>query len=84
MLGHLSSTLATFFFFFWEYVQKKLQMYESALLGWDHRAHTGHASYDPRRVLRAHNTHFQRIGHMVAFLPFSLPFFLFFCVVMTH
>ena len=23
------------------YVQKKLQMYESALLGWDHRAYTG-------------------------------------------
>ena len=44
-------------------------MYESALLDWDHRAHTGPASYDPRGVLRAHNTHFQRTGHMVAFRP---------------
>ena len=33
------------FYFFGEYVQKKLQMYESTLLGWDHRAHTGPASY---------------------------------------
>ena len=44
-------------------------MYESALLDWDHRTHTGPASYDPRGVLRAHNTHFQRIGHTAAFRP---------------
>ena len=57
------------FCFFWEHVQKKLQMCESALLDWDHRAHTGPASCDPRGVPRAHNTHFQRTGHTAAFRP---------------
>ena len=44
-------------------------MCESALLDWDHRAHTETASYDPRGVLRAHDTHFHRIGRSVSFRP---------------
>ena len=61
--------------FFWEHgglhvhVQKKLQMYESALLGWDPRAHTRPASHDPRGVLRAHNTQHRRIDHLAVFRP---------------
>ena len=50
------------------YITKTLQMYESALLDWDHRAHTGPASYDPRGVPRAHDTHFQRTGHCILVL----------------